>query len=198
MLGVDYQSYLRYESGERGPKPPIMKLARIVSEKRLPEPEIIIEATPRVMVLTDKMEIPREDEFDDYLAVPLVEDRIAAGAGRVVRDEIRSLVWVYRPEVGRRRNLVAVQVGKKEKSMIPTIQPGAIVILDRDDRIIKKKGVYCVRTERETCAVKRVHKMNDTILLLSDNPEYLPMKAYTNDTDELIIGRVIWYWKSFL
>lgn len=160
--------------------------------------DIVIEAHPRVIPLGEKIALPTTDDLDEYLAVPLVEGKIAAGPGRIVREEIHSFVWVYRPELGKRRNLVAVRIGDQEKSMLPTLAPGSILILDRNDKEISRQGIYAVRTGNDECAVKRIHVLDGHILLCSDNPEYPPLLAPTTESEQLIIGRAIWTWKSLL
>ena len=160
--------------------------------------ETIISAHPRIVSLGDKIASPTEQDLDEYVAVPLVEGKIAAGSGRVVREDIRSFVWVYRPELGKRKNLVAVQIGSDEKSMLPTLAPGSILIIDRNDKIVTKKGIYAVRTGQDECAVKRIHLLDEVVLLCSDNLDYQPFLATTSDLEQLIVGRVIWAWKSLL
>lgn len=142
-------------------------------------------------------DLPGERVADDYLAVPLVEGRVAAGAGAVAWDVVRSLVWVYRPEVGRRRNLVAVQVWGD--SMHPTIPHQAIIIIDRDQRLPQgdRRAIWAVRTGPEgDLAIKRLQMADGLLLLMSDNPEHPPMVAWTTDADKLVVGRVIWMWRS--
>jgi phage repressor protein C with HTH and peptisase S24 domain len=158
----------------------------------------IIDVHPKIVSLGQYVDPLTDEDVDEYAAVPLVEGRIAAGSGRIVREVIRSYVWIYRPEIGKRNNLVAVRLGLREKSMIPTLMPGSIVIIDRNDKEVSKRGIYAVRTGDDECAVKRVRILNGIILFASDNPDYDPLLAPTTDLDQLIIGRVIWYWKSFL
>jgi phage repressor protein C with HTH and peptisase S24 domain len=157
-----------------------------------------IEVRPRIVSLHESIASPGENDLDEYVAVPLVEGKIAAGSGRVIREDIRSFVWVYRPEVGRRTNLVAVQIGPQEKSMSPTLTPGSILIIDRNDKTVTKKGIYAVRTNQDECAVKRVLVADGVILLCSDNLDYPPVVATISDLEQLIVGRVIWSWKSFV
>ena len=161
-------------------------------------PEIIIQPTIQIVPATTLLGEPDSSHFDQYIAVPLVEGRIAAGPGKSVSEDIESFVWVYRPEVGKRMHLVAVKLGDNERSMIPVLPPGAIVILDLDDKHLERRAIYGVRTEDGGCAVKRIHITQDTVLLLSENPEYGPEKAHTSDPEALIIGRVIWSWQSFV
>ncbi|MCB2186987.1 MAG: XRE family transcriptional regulator [Deltaproteobacteria bacterium] len=149
-------------------------------------------------------DLPPDGLADDYLAVPLVDGRIAAGAGGVVWDEVASLVWVYRPEIGRRFNLVAVRV--MGDSMHPTIPDKAIVIIDKDDRLANgmRRAVWAVRTGPEgDVAIKRILKAKTgkasdppVLFLMSDNPDSPPFVAWTSATDELVLGRVVWMWRS--
>ncbi|MFA5261643.1 MAG: XRE family transcriptional regulator [Candidatus Omnitrophota bacterium] len=194
-------------SGKRGPSAELIAgiylnyrkyLSWILTGDDQQDCDIVIEAHPRVIPLGEKIPPPSPDDLTEYLAVPLVEGRIAAGPGRIVREDIHSFVWVFRPEVGKRRNLVAVRIGDQEKSMLPTLAPGSILIIDRNDKEIIRKGVYAVRTGNDECAVKRVHISDNAILLSSDNPDYPPFLAPTTEIDELIVGRVIWTWKSLL
>ena len=142
-------------------------------------------------------DLPEERVADDYLAVPLVEGRVAAGAGAVAWDRIMSLVWVYRPEVGRRRNLVAVKVWGD--SMHPTVPHDAIIIIDRDQRWPQgnRHAIWAVRTGPEgDLAIKRLQRADGILLLMSDNPDHAPMVAWTKDLEKLVVGRVIWMWRS--
>lgn len=142
-------------------------------------------------------DLPDERVADDYLAVPLVEGRVAAGAGAVAWDRIMSLVWVYQPEVGKRRNLVAVKVWGD--SMHPTIPHDAIIIIDRDQRSPQgnRHSIWAVRTGQEgDLAIKRLHRVDGYLLLMSDNPDHPPMPAWTTDYEKLVVGRVIWVWRS--
>lgn len=160
--------------------------------------DIIIEPRPSVMTPSEMAKSRVESEFGDYWAVPQVEDKIAAGSGRIVEENIQGYMFVRRQDVGKRKRLVAVQLGPGEKSMQPTLQPGNIVIIDRDDKKLVKKGIYAARLEDDHCAIKRIHVLDDTILLLSDNPGFPPMLAHTTDLDKLIVGRVIWSCQNLL
>ena len=137
-------------------------------------------------------------DAEQYLAVPLVEGPIAAGnAGAIPGDYIKGLVWVNRPEIGKRQhhNLRAVQLGKDAHSMEPTIRSGDIVIIDPKDLNITKKAIYAVRLDSEGgCAVKRVRVSDNHVVLLSDNPDYEPLVLNKDQVENLIIGRVIWSW----
>ncbi len=162
------------------------------------EEQTIIDVHPKIVPLGEHITAPTEQDLDEYVAVPLVVGKIAAGAGRIIREDVHSFVWVYRPEVRKRTNLVAIALGPKEKSMLPTLTPGSIVIIDRNDKALARTGIYAVRTGHDECAVKRVVAAAGCVLFCSDNLDYPPVVASTVDLEQLIIGRVIWTWKSFL
>lgn len=44
-----------------------------------------------------------------------------------------------------------------------------------------------MRLGHDQCAIKRIHILEETILLLSDNPDFPPVLACSTDLDELII-----------
>ncbi|MFH1035615.1 MAG: S24 family peptidase [Pseudomonadota bacterium] len=142
-------------------------------------------------------DVPADRVADDYLAVPMMEGRVAAGPGAVAWDRVISLVWVYRPEVGQRRNLVAVKVWGD--SMHPTIPHGAIIIIDRDQRWPQgnRRAIWAVRTGPDgDLAIKRLQKVDGILLLMSDNPENAPVVAWSTDPEKLVVGKVIWMWRS--
>ena len=71
---------------------------------------------PIITVLGTQANILPGVKTEDYLAVPLVEGPIAAGyAGAIPGDYVRGLVWVYRPEIGKRQhhNLESRPVGQR-------------------------------------------------------------------------------------
>jgi len=92
---------------------------------------------------------------------------------------------------------VAVQVWGD--SMHPTIPHQAIIIIDRDQRLPQgdRRAIWAVRTGPEgDLAIKRLQMADGLLLLMSDNPEHPPMVAWTTDADKLVVGRVIWMWRS--
>ena len=136
-------------------------------------------------------------DFDDYLAVPLVEGKIAAGHGAVAWNNVESLVWVYRPEIGNKSNLISVRV--TGDSMNPTIPDGSIVIIDRDQWMPsgERKHIWAIRDAYGSAAIKRLYKADNSLIILSDNfEEYPPKPSWTSDLRRLVIGRVVWMWRS--
>lgn len=156
------------------------------------------EIQPVIVALGGEPGLPKHVRPELYFAVPLVEDRIAAGEGRLVADNIIGYVWVYKPEVGNRVNLVAVRLADDAVSMEPALHPGDIVLIDRQDKTITNKGIYAVRTSREPCAIKRLSISSGKFWLISDNPKHPPQISEFDNSEDLIIGRVIWSWTSWV
>jgi hypothetical protein len=148
---------------------------------------------------------------EDYLAVPLAASPVAAGPGLIPEDAIESwvLVWRHHESVRHRSNLVAVQVGKGEMSMVPTLHPGDIVLVDRDDRDPAPPGkimLVCEPGAEGGAMVKRVNtkRLEDEVELIfySDNSrDFPPMtyrleRDYEGDITRAIGGNVVWAWSD--
>lgn len=153
---------------------------------------------PIIRAAADSLDdLPQQGMSDDYLAVPLVAGKVAAGPGGVVWEQVDSLVWVYRPALGRRHRLIAVRVGGD--SMQPTVPDGAIVIIDLDQWQPNggRRHIWALRTKDGETQIKRLHRMDTSLIVISDNfSNYPPEPAWTADLNQLVIGKVIWMWRS--
>lgn len=147
-------------------------------------------------------------QSEDYLAVPLVA-KAGAGPGRIDDRFIEStylMVIRNHPAVHHRSNLIGMQVGKEETSMLGTIDPEDIVIVDRNDIYAEPRppgNIYLVQDPGPDFgkAIKRViferkrKKMN--IVYYSDNAVHNPPITYDfeeefeGDIQRALIGRVV-------
>lgn len=146
---------------------------------------------------------------EDYTAAPLVGE-VGAGPGYLPQDEIKSWFLVYSnlPAVRYRRNLIAVEIAQHSTSMQPTLYPGDIVLVDRDDRDVTQPGhMMLVMDPLDSSGmIKRVsvHEKGDDfqITYYSDNTSKYPPSMYSlkqdfyGDWDKSIVGRVIWAWSD--
>lgn len=147
---------------------------------------------------------------DDYLAVPLVSEA-GAGPGVVPAPEHESWFLVYRnePSIRLRANLIAVRIANGSTSMEPTLHPGDIVLVDRNDKGVTTPGnIWLVMEPDGSAKVKRVKldhvkAMRHTRLTFySDNVAENPPEVYTLETDyegdigRAIVGRVVWAWSD--
>lgn len=144
---------------------------------------------------------------EDYIAAPLVGE-VGAGPGYLPEDEIKSWFLAYKhlPAIRYRRNLIAVEIGRNSTSMQPTLNPGDIVLVDRDDRDVQHPGhmMLVLDPDDGSGMIKRVsvtERQEDfQITYYSDNGAKWPPMIYSlkndfyDDWDKAIVGRVIWAW----
>lgn len=172
----------------------------LVKEVRFVKPKVLYNGSEEVGLVDE-----------DYLAVPLVSEAGAGITGIIPQEEIKSWILVYGPALPARisQNLLAFRIADKEFSMIPTLHPGDIVLVDRQDYRPEEGGIYLVRLAEPDwpISIKRVNlvKRNGhiNIVFSSDNPdkkEYPPLiydfKEYDEDFNKAIIGRVVWAWSD--
>jgi hypothetical protein len=119
---------------------------------------------------------------------------------------------VYREHhsVQHRKNLLAVEVGKNQRSMLPTLSPLDIMLVDRDDwgqnsAYTPPGNIYLVREPGQEggAKVKRVALAGKgettTVTFYSDNaaefgPETHLLALYGYDLRQAIVGKVVWAW----
>lgn len=146
---------------------------------------------------------------EDYLAVPLVGEA-GAGPGMISKEEIESWVMVYRhhKSVQRRSNLIAVEIGKNQLSMVPTLSPGDIVLVDREAfEPSSFRELFLVREPGQEGGGGKVKRVtlngrghNTIITFSSDNvdggfePESRALAEYDGGLREAIIGKCVWGW----
>lgn len=146
---------------------------------------------------------------EDYIAVPLAEEAVAAGPGLIPQDRIRGwmMVWRHHEAIKFTNNLVAVEIGKNERSMLPTFAPGDILLVDRSNRHPEQPGkTWLVCDPDGACAIKRVSTKNlegdIEIIFYSDNTQDFPPSSYRlkrdfdGDISRAVAGRVVLAWSD--
>jgi phage repressor protein C with HTH and peptisase S24 domain len=207
MVGVQ-RAITRWKSGESRPSVDSLMMIKKLFGKSIDwlltgeEAPPCQPLQPIITVVGAEPEISKEVRSENYFAVPLVEGLIAAGyAGMIPGDYVSDLVWVYKPELGARQyhNLRAVRLGKDADSMEPTIHRGSIVIIDPTEATVSPKAIHAVRLDEDGgCAIKRVSQTDGHWVLVSDNSNYDPIAILKTDIPNIIIGRVIWSWTSWV
>ena len=147
---------------------------------------------------------------EDYLAVPLVEE-VGAGPGIIPQGKLLSwfLVWRYQQSVMHKRDLIAVMIGEHSTSMLPTLRPKDIVLVDRQDLDCSKAGRIMLAIDPDGAGmIKRVstrqlrEERDWQVTFYSDNAaENPPMtyslqKDYGGDWRRAIGGHVVWAWSD--
>lgn len=160
-----------------------------LSPDELPQPVV------RFASSLDQAAAAAGERTEDFRAVPLVEDAVAAGAPRVMSEQVEGWAWVYGPLVGRRTDLVAVRIAGD--SMAPALLAGSVVVVDRGDRRISPRGIYLVRQDGG-CTVKRLELDGQDVILIPENREYREARIHVADGQETpVVGRVVWSWTSW-
>jgi len=148
---------------------------------------------------------------ENYVAVPLVGEA-GAGPGMIGQEQLKSWVLLYRHHhsVQFRSNLLAVELGEGQDSMVPTLHPKDIVLVDRDEfkPLDNGRGIYLVREPQWDGGAKvkrvKVQRRDSQAMLIfySDNAETNPPELYDLEADyggdirRAIIGRAVWAWSD--
>jgi hypothetical protein len=146
---------------------------------------------------------------EDYLAVPLVEE-VGAGPGIVPQGELLSwfLVWRHQRAVMGKHDLIAVRIADRSTSMVPTLRPGDIVLVDRQDLDCSRPGRIMLAIDPEGSGmIKRVSVRQKPdrdwqITFYSDNAQENPPMVYSLREDyggewaKAIGGHVVWAWSD--
>jgi len=148
-------------------------------------------------------------DSEDYIAVPLADMPVAAGPGLLPNGDIRGwvLAWKYQASIMWKSNLVAVEIGKNQTSMVPVLHPGDIVLVNRDDWEPNPPGKIMLVCEPDgSAAIKRVsmeqEKNRASLVFYSENSAEYPPKIfninekYEGDIRRAIAGRIIWSWSD--
>lgn len=167
--------------------------------------ELIAAAQPEAAVV----EIDTPDGSAEFVSVPVLAGRIAAGAPLVVDDQEVVNYVAFAPSVLRKLGLtrpLAVRVGRRERSMYPTIMADDTVVLDCSDvrRESPRAGRICAVNVDEGTTLKRIAMSGEILTLIADNldkDEY-PLRTIDVSGDvelkSLIVGEAVWWGASLL
>lgn len=139
----------------------------------------------------------------DYARVPLYDVQAAAGAGAVVSgEEVLDVLafkksWLSSELRVSEKDLALIFVSGE--SMEPTLRPGDMALIVKQDGQPVDDGIYVVRLE-DALLVKRLQRLpGGRLQVSSDNPAYKPFEIdlKTQARDFAIIGKVVWAGKRF-
>lgn len=138
-----------------------------------------------------------------YVLLPLYGIQGSAGTGRLVEgEEVEDHLafkreWITRELRARPEQLLLIYV--HGESMVPTLNPGDVILMERYDQSRVSDGIYAIRMGN-ALLVKRLQFLpNGEMLVTSDNPAYKPFQVKLHDGSEdiQIIGRVVWAGRRF-
>jgi phage repressor protein C with HTH and peptisase S24 domain len=137
---------------------------------------------------------PRRKKAGNFKAIVKVKARLCAGSGSFETDgEIDDYLmfpseWLARK--GTADKMVLMDIFGN--SMEPEIKNGDTILIDQSQREILAGAVYAIGIE-DTIMVKRIERRPKSLVLLSENPNYLPIFLKGREMNSIrIIGRVIW------
>lgn len=206
--GVTGDNLNKWLSGKRVPSiknisPIIDRLGKFVTEIEPAKDVCFVNA--KVMPAGEFVAPPQSEQ---YIAAPLVGE-VGAGPGYFAQEEVESWFLVYKnvPAIMHRRNLIAVEIGPSSTSMQPLLNPGDIVLVDRDDQDVEHPGhIMLVRDPDGAGMIKRVALNKDgsdwSLQFYSDNAAKNPPMTYKlgedydGDITKAVVGRVIWAWSD--
>jgi len=130
----------------------------------------------------------------EFHQVPKVNARLCAGGGsfevggRVEEYYAFRTQWLKRK--GSPESMVLMDVFGN--SMEPEIKEGDTVLVDQAQKSVYAGSIYAVGVE-DTVMVKRVEKHPNTLVLLSDNPDYAAIRLRGEEIENVrIIGKLVW------
>lgn len=136
-------------------------------------------------------------DVNEAVLIPLRDVQASAGAGTEVGDEVsRDYLVFSRSSVtnwGRSTALVEA-IRARGDSMEPTIQDGAIVLIDRAETTLTEGRIFAFRTP-DGLRLKRFQRAIDgTVMLVSDNRElYTAERINLSDLQAFeVAGRAFW------
>lgn len=213
-MGIDFDSAtLRgWEYGWTGSPDPLRLLALArVYEVTMPQ---VLEAltlsrsaaAKPIRIPASLADEPAPTTVEGFKAVRLLARPIAAGQPLTLEPDEKDSSLAFRDDVvSKFKKPLCLRVGRKEESMVPTIMPGDVVVIDHHEERRRKPvdgHIYAVNygpLTGEGGAIKRVEVTDNGILILiSDNPDKgrYGTKAFSLEGKNLldiIKGEVVWY-----
>jgi phage repressor protein C with HTH and peptisase S24 domain len=130
----------------------------------------------------------------EFAVVPKVQARLSAGSGSFeVEQNVEGYYSFQRQWLSRKgnpRNMVLMDVSGN--SMEPEIRDGDTVLIDLSRTEILAGAIYAIGVD-DTVMVKRIEKLPDKLVLISENQHYDPVYLQGDDIKNVrILGKVIW------
>lgn len=206
-VGVDAGTVTKWCSGDAAPDPEhLPKVAKFLGFSC----DYLLGATsaPSQRAIEPATDEPPKDWAGfDRVALSAT---VGAGPARIVdleqQPDADAKLYAFHADFlrkhGGKKNVRVVDVATGRhagRSMIPTIQPGARLLLDVrpvEKSSLKSGGLYVVRAD-EGVVVKRVFVSDGQLVLWSDNPDYAPRAVVHpfpkgEQFHRVIVGRVVW------
>lgn len=138
--------------------------------------------------------------LEGFEPVRVLSRAVGAGQPIVVDAEDGNESLAFRNDFTRRfTNPIAVRVGRDQHSMVPTVHPGDVLVIDRSERVrLKPDGrrIYALNLDGGAM-IKRVEVAGQWLLVSSDNLDkgHYPTRPVPLDDMNLldvVVGEVVW------
>lgn len=193
-IGITMRAVQKWENGES--KPQNSTLKSLINTFNV-NPDWLLNGTGEMFLDNAN----NKQEQSDIISIPYYpEVSAAAGSGALVYDEntvkhlqISSAII----NISTGDNLCLINA--TGNSMQPVIDDRDLLLVDLSQKLITDEGIYVIRLDT-TLVVKRVQKILNGIILISDNPQYPPRELTAdnfNENDAAVIGKVIAVIKNF-
>jgi len=182
----------------------LTELSRLLGRNAAYLQQYLVRGTPRLLSEADRALLARYfgvaearlggPELEGLVEVARLDVGASAGPGGLVEGETRRRRGAqFSPELLRAlgvRPEAASMIRVQGDSMMPTLEDGDEILVDRDRRRIEGRGgVFVIRLDGELM-VKRLRTGVGGIEVISDNPDWdtrvVPAKALD------VVGRVAW------
>lgn len=193
-IGMTMQGIQKWEKGKSKPQKSTIKA--LISTFNV-NPDWLLNGTGEMFI----GDASRQQEVSDIISIPYYpEVSAAAGSGALVYDEntvknIKISSAIINIKTGDK----VCFINATGNSMQPVIDDRDLLLVDLTHKDFIDEGIYVVRLEN-TLLVKRLQKIPNGIVLISDNPQYAPITLNSdnfNENDAAIIGKVISVIKNF-
>lgn len=161
----------------------------------------ISDFSPRLAAMAEGIALSVNPEAEDFVYIQHADVQVSAGHGSVVYEEGRRSNLSFRRDYLRAQGVSdknAVVVNVSGRSMEPTIDDGAVLLVNRAYQAAVSGLIYAFRLDGHLF-IKRIHKTPDGYRAQSDNPDkvaFPDIEIGPNDQDFEMIGRAIWMGKK--
>jgi phage repressor protein C with HTH and peptisase S24 domain len=181
----------------------LTELSRLLGRNAAYLQQYLVRGTPRLLSEADRALLARYfgvaearlggPELEGLVEVARLDVGASAGPGGLVEGEGRRRPDQFSPallrELGVRAEAASV-IRVKGDSMVPTLEDGDRILVDRDRRRVEGRGgIFVIRLDGELM-VKRLRTGVGGIEVISDNPDWETRVVPARVLD--VVGRVAW------
>lgn len=192
-IGLSLRGIVKWEKGESKPQQSTIKA--LVSTFNV-NPDWLLNGTGEMFI----NDVNQQTETG-IISIPYYpEVSAAAGSGVLVYDEstVKHL-QISSAIINISTGDNVCLINATGNSMQPVIDDRDLLLVDLTHKDFIDEGIYVIRLDN-TLLVKRLQKIPNGVILISDNPQYAPITLNSdnfNENDAAIIGKVISVIKNF-